>query len=104
MGHGLLGAGGTPTGLSEPHLRAAHLGTGAHRIPLGGLDRESYLMAAGLLKAFEDGISHKLDPGEPEERTSMPRSPPQESEEAPHVAREALAELDRTRRSSGAAG
>ncbi|HEY2340958.1 MAG TPA: hypothetical protein VGH75_10545, partial [Steroidobacteraceae bacterium] len=27
-----------------------------------------YLMAAGLLKAFEDGIRHKLDPGEPEER------------------------------------
>ena len=27
-----------------------------------------YLMAAGLLKAFDDGIRHKLDPGEPEER------------------------------------
>lgn len=27
-----------------------------------------YLMAAGLLKAFDDGISNKLDPGEPEER------------------------------------
>jgi len=25
-------------------------------------------MWAGLLKAFEDGIRHKLDPGEPEER------------------------------------
>jgi glutamine synthetase len=27
-----------------------------------------YLMAAGLLKAFDDGIRNKLDPGEPEER------------------------------------
>jgi len=27
-----------------------------------------YLMAAGLLKAFEDGIARNLDPGEPEER------------------------------------
>jgi glutamine synthetase len=27
-----------------------------------------YLMAAGLLKAFDDGISNKLDPGEPEHR------------------------------------
>jgi glutamine synthetase len=27
-----------------------------------------YLMAAGLLKAFDDGIKQKLDPGEPEER------------------------------------
>ena len=27
-----------------------------------------YLMAATLLKAFDDGIRHKLDPGEPEER------------------------------------
>jgi len=27
-----------------------------------------YLMGAGLLKAFEDGIANKLDPGEPEER------------------------------------
>jgi glutamine synthetase len=27
-----------------------------------------YLMAAGLLKSFDDGISSKLDPGEPEER------------------------------------
>ena len=27
-----------------------------------------YLMAAGILKAFDDGINHKLDPGEPEER------------------------------------
>jgi glutamine synthetase len=27
-----------------------------------------YLMAAGLLKAFDDGIKHKLDPGEPEQR------------------------------------
>ena len=27
-----------------------------------------YLMAAGLLKAFDDGIDRNLDPGEPEER------------------------------------
>ena len=27
-----------------------------------------YLMAGGILKAFDDGIRHKLDPGEPEER------------------------------------
>ncbi len=27
-----------------------------------------YLMAAGLLKAFDDGINRNLDPGEPEER------------------------------------
>ena len=27
-----------------------------------------YLMAAGILQAFDDGIKHKIDPGEPEER------------------------------------
>jgi glutamine synthetase len=27
-----------------------------------------YLMAAGILKAFDDGITNKMDPGEPEER------------------------------------
>ena len=27
-----------------------------------------YLMAAALLKAFDDGLKNKLDPGEPEER------------------------------------
>jgi glutamine synthetase len=27
-----------------------------------------YLMAGGLIKAFDDGISRDLDPGEPEER------------------------------------
>ena len=27
-----------------------------------------YLMAAGLLRAFDDGIRNNLDPGEPEER------------------------------------
>ncbi len=27
-----------------------------------------YLMAAALLKAFDDGIRRKLDPGEPEQR------------------------------------
>ena len=27
-----------------------------------------YLMAAGILKAIDDGIKHKLDPGKPEER------------------------------------
>src|SRR5205823_5293510 len=27
-----------------------------------------YLMAAGILKAFDDGINQKMDPGEPEER------------------------------------
>jgi len=27
-----------------------------------------YLMAAGILRAFDDGINQKLDPGEPEER------------------------------------
>jgi glutamine synthetase len=27
-----------------------------------------YLMAGAILKAFDDGINHKLDPGEPEER------------------------------------
>ena len=29
-----------------------------------------YLMAAALLKAFDDGIRRKLDPGEPESATS----------------------------------
>ena len=27
-----------------------------------------YLMAAGILQAFDDGITNKMDPGEPEER------------------------------------
>ena len=27
-----------------------------------------YLMASGILKAFDDGITNKLDPGKPEER------------------------------------
>ena len=27
-----------------------------------------YLLAAGILKAFDDGITRNLDPGEPEER------------------------------------
>ncbi|MCC6714859.1 MAG: glutamine synthetase, partial [Gammaproteobacteria bacterium] len=27
-----------------------------------------YLMAGALLKAFDDGIANKMDPGEPEER------------------------------------
>ena len=41
VGHGLLGAGLRRLGLSEPHLRAAHLGAGPLRIPLGRFDGES---------------------------------------------------------------
>ena len=38
---GLLGAGLCRLGLSEPHLRAAHLGAGPLRVPLGRFDGES---------------------------------------------------------------
>ena len=40
LGHRLLGAGLCRLGLSEPHLRAAHLGAGPLRIPLRRFDRE----------------------------------------------------------------
>ena len=32
-----------------------------------------YLMAPALLKAFDDGLKHKLDPGKPESATSIRR-------------------------------
>jgi glutamine synthetase len=41
VGHGLLGAGVRRLGLSEPYLRASHLGAGPLRVPLGGLCRQS---------------------------------------------------------------
>ena len=30
-----------------------------------------YLMGAGILKAFEDGLDNKMDPGEPEKKIFM---------------------------------
>jgi glutamine synthetase len=54
-------------GLSEPHLRARI----SHRAAeCRSVDStvNPYLMAAAILRAFDDGINQKLDPGEPEER------------------------------------
>ncbi len=55
-----------------------------------------YLMAAGLLKAFEDGIRHKLDPGEPEERNIYAAlAAGKKVKKLPMSLGEALAELDK---------
>ena len=50
-----------------------------------------YLMAGAILRAFDDGINHKLDPGEPEERNIYRRDGRrQEGEEIAHVARRGI--------------
>jgi glutamine synthetase len=55
-----------------------------------------YLMAAGLLKAFDDGIHHKLDPGEPEERNIYAAlAAGKKVKKLPMSLGEALAELDK---------
>jgi glutamine synthetase len=55
-----------------------------------------YLMAAGLLKAFEDGIRNKLDPGEPEERNIYAAlAAGKKVKKLPMSLGEALAELDK---------
>ena len=55
-----------------------------------------YLMAAGLLKAFDDGIRHKLDPGEPEERNIYAAlAAGKKVKKLPMSLGEALAELDK---------
>jgi len=55
-----------------------------------------YLMAGAILKAFDDGINHKLDPGEPEERniyTAMAAG--KKVKKLPMSLGEALLELDK---------
>jgi glutamine synthetase len=55
-----------------------------------------YLMAAGLLKAFDDGIRHKLDPGEPEERNIYAAlAAGKKVKKLPMSLGEALSELDK---------
>jgi len=55
-----------------------------------------YLMAAGLLKAFDDGIRHKLDPGEPEERNIYAAlAAGKKVKKLPMSLGEALTELDK---------
>jgi glutamine synthetase len=55
-----------------------------------------YLMAAGLLKAFDDGINHKLDPGEPEERNIYAAlAAGKKVKKLPMSLGDALGELDR---------
>ncbi|TLY79928.1 MAG: glutamine synthetase [Gammaproteobacteria bacterium] len=62
-----------------------------------------YLMAAGLLKAFEDGIKHKLDPGEPEERNIYAAlAAGKKVKKLPMSLGEALAELDKDETIKGA--
>jgi glutamine synthetase len=55
-----------------------------------------YLMAGALLKAFDDGINHKLDPGEPEERNIyVAMAAGKKVKKLPMSLGEALAELDK---------
>jgi glutamine synthetase len=55
-----------------------------------------YLMAAGILKAFDDGIKHKLDPGEPEERNIYAAmAAGKKVKKLPMSLGEALSELER---------
>jgi glutamine synthetase len=55
-----------------------------------------YLMAAGILKAFDDGINHKLDPGEPEERNIYAAmAAGKKVKKLPMSLGEALAELEK---------
>ena len=68
LGHRLLGAGVLRLGLPEPHHRAARVGARPLRVPLVDSAVNPYLSMAVLIKAMEDGIKRKLDPGKPEER------------------------------------
>ena len=43
-----------------------------------------YLMAAGILKSFDDGIRQKIDPGEPMDK-NMYELPPEEHAKIPQV-------------------
>jgi glutamine synthetase len=55
-----------------------------------------YLMAGAILKAFDDGINHKLDPGEPEERNIyVAMAAGKKVKKLPMSLGEALAELDK---------
>jgi len=55
-----------------------------------------YLMAGALLRAFDDGINHKLDPGEPEERNIyVAMAAGKKVKKLPMSLGEALAELDK---------
>ena len=55
-----------------------------------------YLMAAALLRAFDDGINSKLDPGEPEERNIyVAMAAGKKVKKLPMSLGEALAELDK---------
>ena len=55
-----------------------------------------YLMAGALLKAFDDGINHKLDPGEPEERNIyVAMAAGKKVKKLPMSLGEALAELEK---------
>jgi glutamine synthetase len=55
-----------------------------------------YLMAGAILKAFDDGINHKLDPGEPEERNIYAAmAAGKKVKKLPMSLGEALAELDK---------
>jgi len=55
-----------------------------------------YLMASGLLKAFDDGIRHKIDPGEPEERNIyQAMAAGKKVKKLPMSLGDALAELDK---------
>ena len=68
LGHGLLGAGLRRLGLPEPHDRAARLGPGRFEYRSVDSAVNPYLSLAALIKAMDDGIQRKLDPGPPEER------------------------------------
>jgi glutamine synthetase len=55
-----------------------------------------YLMAGAILKAFDDGINHKLDPGEPEERNIyVAMAAGKKVKKLPMSLGEALVELDK---------
>jgi len=55
-----------------------------------------HLMAAGLLKAMDDGLKNKLNPGKPEERNIyQAMEAGQAGEEAADDARDALAALEK---------
>jgi glutamine synthetase len=55
-----------------------------------------YLMAGAILKSFDDGINHKLDPGEPEERNIyVAMAAGKKVKKLPMSLGEALTELDK---------
>ena len=55
-----------------------------------------YLMAGAILRAFDDGINHKLDPGEPEERNIyVAMAAGKKVKKLPMSLGEALTELDK---------